>query len=62
MHDDDKYHYDDFIKEKMVDFEDEFGKPTSVEPVPSQVMEKYQDKLPKSLLAYWQKEGFCGYL
>ncbi len=32
MHDDYKYHYDDFTKEKMVDFEDEFGKPSSTEP------------------------------
>lgn len=38
-----------------------FGEATKSSPVPSEILEKWRDKLPDQLLKYWEKEGWCEY-
>ncbi|MAF03907.1 GAD-like domain-containing protein [Herbaspirillum sp.] len=38
-----------------------FGEATKSSPVPSEILEKWRDKLPDQLLKYWEQEGWCEY-
>ena len=40
---------------------EEYGEPTSSQPVTQDTLDAYQDKLPSRLLEYWQHYGFCGF-
>jgi hypothetical protein len=42
-------------------FLEDFGQPIDARPVPQSAFNRYQGKLPNSLLGYWKHYGWCGF-
>ena len=49
------------IDEDFQYFLDEFGQPHNRSAIEYDIVEKYEGRLPKRLLEYWQEYGFCGF-
>jgi hypothetical protein len=50
-----------FIDEDFQYFLDEFGQPHNRSLVEYDVVKKFEGRLPRRLLEYWQEYGFCGF-